>query len=124
MEVSSKFKLADWKYGTKLSYTLTDLNDDTKDKADLKFSADVTIPIKPVSFKLQHDISESEKRLANNDDVRERDRKNVTTVGLTYPYAPWMIINFSRKLETKTSNLTDKDYWKYQTALQFTFIYK
>jgi len=35
-----------------------------------------------------------------------------------------MIINFSRKLETKISNLTDKDYWKYQTALQFTFIYK
>ena len=60
----------------------------------------------------------------NVDGVRERDRKNVTTVGLTYPYAPWMIINFSRKLETKTSNLTGKDYWKYQTALQFTFIYK
>ncbi len=124
LEVSNKFTLADWKYGTKLSYTLTDLNNDTKDKADLKFSADVTIPVKPVSFKVKYDISESQKRLANDSGVRERDRKNVTTFGVTYPYAPWMIINFSRKLETKTSNLTDKDYWKYQTALQFTFIYK
>ena len=124
LEVSNKFMLADWKYSTKFSYNLTDLNNDSKDKVDLKFSADVTIPIKPVSFKLKHDISESEKRLTNDDGVRERDRKNVTTVGVTYPYAPWMIINFSHKLETKTSNLTDKDYWKYQTALQFTFIYK
>ena len=124
LEVSNKFTLADWKYGTKLSYTLTDLNNDKKDKADLKFSADVTIPVKPVSFKVKYDVSESEKRLANIDGVRERDRKNITTVGVTYPYAPWMIINFLRKLETKTSNLTGKDYWKYQTALQFTLIYK
>ena len=95
-----------------------------KDKTDLKFSADVTIPVKPVSFKLKHDISQSEKRLANANGVRERNRKSVTAFGVTYPYAPWMIINFSRKLETKISTFTDKDYWKYQTALQFTFIYK
>jgi TPR repeat protein len=124
LEVSNKFKLADWKYGTKFSYTLTDLNNDTKDKVDLKFSADVTIPVKPVSIKLKYDISEGEKQLTSNNGVREKDRKNVTTFGVTYPYAPWMIINISRKLETKTSNLTDKDYWKYQTTLQFTFIYK
>lgn len=124
LELSNSFSLAGWKYGTKLSYTLTDIKDDTKDKTDLQASADVTIPVKPVSVKLQHAWSQSEKRLANDDGIREKDRKNVTTFGLTYPYAPWMIINFSRKLETKTYNLSNKDYWKYQTALQFTFIYK
>jgi hypothetical protein len=124
LELGSDFSINDWKYGGKLSYTLTDIQDDSKDKTDLKASFEVGVPTKPVALKIGHDWSQSEKRLENSDGVRQKDRKNVTSLGFTYPYAPWLIINFSRKLEQATSNLANKDYWKYQTALQLTVIYK
>ena len=120
----AKNKFGKYKTDFSLSQLMTNLQDDSKDKANLSGSAKFSFPLKLVLLSLQTQLAESNNLTANSTTgIKTKTRKKTYKFGVTYPLASWLILAYSRKLEDQESNLINSDYKKNSNSLQLTMIF-
>ena len=106
------------------NYTDTNENTDSKDKFSYYASWKSTYTIKPVKLSLQLKSTETKNRqFATSTRITTHDRKDELTSNISYPFKPWMIFAFSRKMQQQTSNLSNREYQQNIHKIQVTLMF-